>query len=178
MASRWILHVTESAGTVESLRATVGFISVTPNVRNVIPDKAVLTLDVRHPEDTLRERVTTEFLEKAREIAADHGGVFEVKSTSTQSTVPADVRLSAILGESLRDCGVRPYYLPSGAGHDAAVMAERYPMALLFLRHPGGISHHPDERVLVEDVELAIRAHDALLNRLANNGISQTTNKG
>ena len=46
--------------------------------------------------------------------------------------------------------------MPSGAGHDAMVMAARVPTAMLFLRSPGGISHHPDEAVREEDVEAAL----------------------
>jgi allantoate deiminase len=44
----------------------------------------------------------------------------------------------------------------SGAGHDAMILARKVPAAILFLRSPGGISHHPDETVLAEDVEAAL----------------------
>jgi len=57
--------------------------------------------------------------------------------------------------------------MPSGAGHDAMVMATRLPAALLFLRTPGGISHHPSETVLEEDVEAALHVGRKLLARLA-----------
>jgi allantoate deiminase len=48
--------------------------------------------------------------------------------------------------------------MPSGAGHDAMILAPKIPAAMLFLRSPGGISHHPDENVLVEDVAAALNA--------------------
>ena len=57
--------------------------------------------------------------------------------------------------------------MPSGAGHDAMVMAARVPAAMLFLRSPGGISHHPDEAVLEEDVEAALHVGRKFLERLA-----------
>ena len=57
--------------------------------------------------------------------------------------------------------------MPSGAGHDAMVMAGRVPTAMLFLRSPGGISHHPDEAVREEDVEAALRVGEKFLQRLA-----------
>ena len=57
--------------------------------------------------------------------------------------------------------------MPSGAGHDAAVMASLAPMAMLFIRSPGGISHHPDEAVLPGDVQAALDVMVAFLNRLA-----------
>jgi allantoate deiminase len=57
--------------------------------------------------------------------------------------------------------------MPSGAGHDAMVMATRVPTAMLFLRSPGGISHHPDETVLAEDVEAALAVGRKFFERLA-----------
>jgi allantoate deiminase len=55
----------------------------------------------------------------------------------------------------------------SGAGHDAMILAAVVPSAMIFLRSPGGISHHPDETVLLRDVEQAIRAGITLLKELA-----------
>ena len=54
-----------------------------------------------------------------------------------------------------------PHRLVSGAGHDAGVMAAVAPMAMLFLRSPGGVSHHPDERVLAEDVAVGLAVSGA-----------------
>jgi allantoate deiminase len=48
--------------------------------------------------------------------------------------------------------------MPSGAGHDAMILAERVPSAMLFLRSPGGLSHHPNEDVLQADVAAALNA--------------------
>jgi allantoate deiminase len=56
--------------------------------------------------------------------------------------------------------------MSSGAGHDAMIMARRMPSAMLFLRSPGGISHHPNETVLLEDVAAALKVGEALLNEL------------
>jgi len=55
----------------------------------------------------------------------------------------------------------------SGAGHDAAVVAGLAPMTMLFLRSPGGISHHPDESVIRDDVRLALEVMVEFLHRLA-----------
>ena len=56
--------------------------------------------------------------------------------------------------------------MPSGAGHDAMILAARMPVAMLFLRRPGGISHHPDESVLTRDVAAALAVGGALLDDL------------
>jgi allantoate deiminase len=55
-----------------------------------------------------------------------------------------------------RSSGAEPRLMTSGAGHDAMIVARRVPAAILFLRSPGGLSHHPDESVLPSDVEAAL----------------------
>jgi allantoate deiminase len=69
-----------------------------------------------------------------------------------------DTHLTGLFGVSTR--------LTSGAGHDAMIVARRMPAAMLFLRSPGGISHHPDETVLPEDVDAALSAGRRFLGRL------------
>jgi allantoate deiminase len=78
-----------------------------------------------------------------------------------------DEQLTALLAEAIEAAGFPPRRMPSGAGHDAMVMATRLPTAMLFLRSPGGISHHPDETVLEEDVEAALRVGSIFLRRMA-----------
>jgi allantoate deiminase len=63
--------------------------------------------------------------------------------------------------------GVPPYRMDSGAGHDAMILAEKVPSAMVFVRSPGGISHNPKESVLVDDVAKAIECGLQLLNQLA-----------
>jgi allantoate deiminase len=54
--------------------------------------------------------------------------------------------------------GSAVHRMASGAGHDAMIVARRMPAAMLFLRSPGGVSHHPDESVLAKDVDAAVEA--------------------
>jgi len=84
-----------------------------------------------------------------------------------QPDVPMDERLTAFLVEAIEALDLPQKRMPSGAGHDAMVMAARLPTAMLFLRSPGGISHHPDEAVREEDVENALRVGDKFLERIA-----------
>jgi allantoate deiminase len=74
------------------------------------------------------------------------------------------------LAEAVRDAGYPPHRLVSGAGHDAAVMADVTRMAMLFVRSPGGVSHHPDERVLPGDVLTALGVIVRFLEDLASEG--------
>jgi allantoate deiminase len=67
--------------------------------------------------------------------------------------------LTALLGDAAcHAIHAQPRFLASGAGHDAMIVARRLPAAMLFLRSPGGISHHPDEAVVPADVEAALAA--------------------
>ncbi len=69
-----------------------------------------------------------------------------------------DANLAAALEAAAQATGSSPHRMVSGAGHDAMVLAKKLPAAMLFLRSPGGVSHHPDETVLVEDVQAALDA--------------------
>ncbi len=89
----------------------------------------------------------------------------------SQRAVPMDSRLLAMTESACASVGVQPYRMVSGAGHDAMVVAEHMPAAMIFLRSPGGISHHPDESVRVEDVEIALRVGAAFLDGLSSQGL-------
>jgi allantoate deiminase len=78
-----------------------------------------------------------------------------------------DERLTSFLTDAIESAGFPVKTMPSGAGHDAIVMAGRLPTAMLFLRSPGGISHHPDEAVLEQDVEASLMVAGHFLQRLA-----------
>jgi allantoate deiminase len=70
------------------------------------------------------------------------------------------------LSDAVMAAGYPVHPMVSGAGHDAMILAERVPTAMLFLRSPGGISHHPDETVLVDDVTAALTAGMNFLNAI------------
>ena len=68
-----------------------------------------------------------------------------------------DPELGALLARAAAEAtGTAPPHLTSGAGHDAMILAQRVPAAMLFVRSPGGVSHHPDETVLPGDVAAAL----------------------
>jgi allantoate deiminase len=146
-AAEWVLAV-EGAGTVGRLR-------VEPGGRNVIPGRAVMTLDVRNPDDAARRAAVRRLKERAGEIAARRGVGLEWSDRGDIPAVAMDEGLSAAWGVATR--------LPSGAGHDAAMMAAVAPAAMLFVRCRGGISHNPAESVEEADVAVAIDALERLL---------------
>jgi allantoate deiminase len=165
-AAEWITAVESLAQRTEGLAATVGRISVEPNAGNVVPGTARLSLDVRHSHDEVRLLAVEQLLASAAAIAERRGLKLEHTGQLEQVSVPMDERLTALLGVAIEAAGFPLRRMPSGAGHDAIVMAGILPTAMLFLRSPGGISHHPDESVRQEDVQAALDVGREFLLRL------------
>ncbi len=136
--------------------ATVGRLGVEPGAANVIPGRAELTLDVRHARDRTRAAAVRRLRAHARAVARRRG--LRLVWTSVQSTgaVRMDPGLTRVLAASVARQGIAPASLPSGAGHDAVALSAVCPVAMLFVRCRGGVSHHPAESVRRADVASAI----------------------
>lgn len=144
-AARWILEVEREALATAGLVATVGRCEVEPNAANVIPGLVRATLDVRHADDAVRTAAAAKL---CRDVSSE--------LVLDQPAVSMDAVLQRQLANAVQSAGFPVHYLPSGAGHDAMIIAPYAPSAMLFLRSPGGISHHPDETVRPEDVDAAL----------------------
>ena len=83
-----------------------------------------------------------------------------------QAAVAMDSSLTRTLEQAVADSGLPAHRMISGAGHDAMVIAGHIPAAMLFLRSPGGVSHHPSETVLAEDVAAALDVGLRFLERI------------
>jgi allantoate deiminase len=152
-AAEVVLEAERYAKSVEGLVATVGQISAQPGAINVIPGEVTISLDVRHGEDTVRHQAVSHLQKKAAEIANSRLLEFTYKELLDQPAVPMDKNFRAIFK------GVtNAPELVSGAGHDAMVLEPFTPSAMLFVRSPNGISHHPSEMVLEEDVAAGLEA--------------------
>jgi allantoate deiminase len=168
-AAEWILQVESAARQTDGLVATVGTAEVTPNVANVIPSAVRLRLDIRHGNDAICQSAVDQLHQIATEIAVRRHVEFHYTTMYSRSAVQTDPVLTGILEQSLADSGVKPQRLVSGAGHDAVVMASRFPVAMLFVRCRDGISHHPDESVAASDVTTALKCMWYFVHRLAMN---------
>jgi allantoate deiminase len=166
-AAEWITAVERAASQVPDLVATVGRIEAQPNAANVVAGRCALTLDVRHWHEQERRRAVHEALTAARAIAARRGLACDDEERLDQPGAAMDGHLTRLLEQAVSETGVEAASLTSGAGHDAMVMLQRMPAAMLFLRNPGGISHHPDESVHEDDVALALAAGLRFLDLLA-----------
>ena len=166
-AAEWIGTVERVAQGVPGLVATVGKIESKPGATNVIAGEAWLTLDVRHSSDEIRTRVVVDLIRQAEGIAARRGLSIQERTLLSQRAVAMDSFLNGELEQAILKTGCKPHRMVSGAGHDAMIMVERVPAAMIFLRTPGGISHHPAESVACKDVEKAIECGLHLLDQLA-----------
>jgi len=155
-ASEWIYQVEQLAIREPGLVATVGSIAVEPNATNVIPGLVRVSLDVRHSCDETRHSRAAEMLTAAEQICERRGIAFDREHRLDQPAVALDAKLRDTLARCVRQAGYPVHHMTSGAGHDAMILAPHVPSAMLFLRSPGGISHHPDESVIPADVDAAI----------------------
>jgi allantoate deiminase len=142
----------ESSG----VTATVGKLEVAPGASNVIPGKATLTLDIRHQTDARRLAAVKSLHTKARSIASRRGLKLVWTPVQQNGAVQCDKKLTQLFSQCVARRGFDALNLPSGAGHDAVVLSQICPVAMLFVRCKGGISHHPAESVKTADVRVAI----------------------
>jgi allantoate deiminase len=166
-AAEWMVAVESESSRIAGLVATVGSIQAHPGAVNVIPGEVRLTLDVRHKSDQVRTQSVQRLAALAQQMAARRALTANFATFLNQPAVAMDSFLIAQVESAIRAAGCPPHRMPSGAGHDAMVLASRLPAAMIFVRSPGGISHDPAESVLLEDVACAIDCGGHLLKQLA-----------
>jgi allantoate deiminase len=167
-AAEWILEVERIAKMEKALVATVGRIAATPNAANVIAGQVRLSLDVRHKSNAVRIRTADFLAVQAEEITHRRGLTLQRKILLNQPAVSMDPFLMGQIEQAAGNSGCAAHRMVSGAGHDAMIVAEKIPTAMIFLRTPGGVSHHPSESVSVEDVAKAMECGMLLLTQLAS----------
>jgi allantoate deiminase len=167
-AAEWIGAVERRALSTSGLVATVGAIQAKPGATNVIAGETRLSLDVRHQHDETRNAAVDYLVQLAEDVATRRGLRVQCNVLMDQRAVPMDPFLVSQVEQAVSKAGCEPYRMVSGAGHDAMILAEKVPAAMIFLRTPGGISHDPAESVEVGDVVKAIDCGLHLLDQLAS----------
>ncbi len=166
-AAEWILTVESLAQSTGGIVATVGFVEARPGATNVIAGEARATLDIRHASDRARTEALDELIRRAESIAARRGVTVKWRTLLAQHAVAMDPFLTEQIEHAIQKAGCEPHRMASGAGHDAMILAEKIPAAMIFLRTPGGISHDPSESVHLDDVARALDCGRHLLRQLA-----------
>ncbi len=167
-AAEFVLAVENLARSQQGMVATIGQCVVQPGASNVIPGKVILSLDVRHQDNQAREQACRQLQAQAQHISTAREVSLDWRVGQTSLTVPCTPHLTRLLTQGIETQGYPVHTLPSGAGHDAAEMADLTDIAMLFVRCKGGISHHPAEAVAHEDVAVAIDVLEQFLANLAH----------
>jgi acetylornithine deacetylase/succinyl-diaminopimelate desuccinylase-like protein len=157
-AAEYVLHARAVAAAIDGAVATVGRLEVEPGFGNVIPSRVRLSVDARAPD---RERLDR--------LAGELGLEPQFRLEPVEMASAPREALRAALEAS----GLPVVELPSGAGHDAAVLAAAgVPTGMLFVRSlNGGVSHTPEEESSAEDVALAVEVLADALERLASRAV-------
>ncbi|RRS00195.1 allantoate amidohydrolase [Glycomyces terrestris] len=143
--------------------ATVGRVEAVPNATNAIASRVTAWLDARAPDEAVLAAILAGFESKVCERAARDGTGFAIAPESATPIVEFDAALRDRLADLLGGAPV----LPTGAGHDAGVLAAHVPTAMLFVRNPTGVSHAPGEAASDEDCAAGVDALAAVLRELA-----------
>ncbi len=174
-AAEFISAVEKKGRETDGLFATVGDVRVEPNVSNVVPASAIVRVDLRHESDSVRMMAWQALKELASQIAGRRGLILTLETNLNQPAVQMDKEITNYLMKAISDCGYKPVQIPSGAGHDAVIMARMVPTSMLFVRCRDGISHHPDEHVEEADVVAAIKILFRGLVRISNGLLKSRT---
>lgn len=168
-ASRMVTAISELPGQFSGTAvATVGQLNVFPNGANVVPGEVRFSVDIRDVEAQTLLRLTDGVIEAARGIEVSCGVDLSVLQTFSLQPTPVSDKLRAIQVEAMRDLGLQPFALPSGAGHDAMLLGPHVPMAMFFVRSQDGISHNPREFSTLNDCATAAHALSHVLSRLVS----------
>jgi hydantoinase/carbamoylase family amidase len=150
------LYIERRCSGIPGLVGTVGVLEVPNGAANVVPGRAVFSIDIRAEQDALREAAVADVLREMQAISERRNVALEINRTHDAASVPCASWLQAQLEQAIAGLGLPVRRLPSGAGHDAMAVAALTDVAMLFVRcGNGGISHHPDETMSVEDAQAA-----------------------
>jgi N-carbamoyl-L-amino-acid hydrolase len=148
--------------------ATVGMLEVPGGSINVVPGRCKFSLDIRAPNDPQRDAVVRDVLDALQQVAERRGVRYTLEEAMRAAAAPSAPEWQRRWEEAVAALGVPLYRMPSGAGHDAMKLHEVMPQAMLFVRGiNSGISHNPLESSTNDDIELAVRAFQNLLDNLA-----------
>jgi beta-ureidopropionase / N-carbamoyl-L-amino-acid hydrolase len=151
-ASRLVLAVKEETEREAGRQVgTVGKLAVHPDVPNIIPGQVDLVIELRDLSAEKIAGIYKRIQARASEISAASGTRIAIKPTSTHASALATSWVKDIIAAEAAGAGLKTLSLPSGAGHDAQMVARIAPMGMIFVPSIGGISHSPRELTRWED---------------------------
>jgi allantoate deiminase len=154
----------------DGMVATVGRIEASPGATNVIPGRVGFSLEFRSTTDAKRKAAIEQVKADAQRMAVRRRLEFAFEPFHETNTTACTPFMQNLFADAISSLGYEPMRLPSGAGHDAQVMAKLCPMAMLFVRCKGGISHNPAEFASEADMGLGIAALVRFIEAFAKRG--------
>jgi allantoate deiminase len=154
----------------DGMVATVGRIEASPGATNVIPGRVGFSLEFRSTTDAKRKAAIEQVKADAQRMAVRRKLEFAFEPFHETSTTACTAFMQDLFADAISSLGHEPMRLPSGAGHDAQVMAKLCPTAMLFVRCKGGISHNPAEFASEADMGLSIAALVRFIAAFAKRG--------
>jgi N-carbamoyl-L-amino-acid hydrolase len=124
---------------------TVGVVDVRPGVPNIVPERAALLQELRDPDPIVLDRLASRMLQTARRVARARGLVLEVEHLMRAEPVRMSPRIQTLIEAAAEGLGLTTRRMPSGAGHDAQILAAVTDAGMIFVPSQGGRSHRPDE---------------------------------
>jgi allantoate deiminase len=169
-AARFVQRAHDLARSIPGSVATIGRLSVSPGATNTIPNLVKLFADVRAPDAERLDALSTGVVSAAHAAAGDVDSQVDVASRWRYEPVPMSEVPTAALCRAISRLGIEPVELPSGAGHDAAIMAMAgVPAAMLFVRSDAdGVSHAPEESTGRDAITASVAALEPALRELAD----------
>ena len=147
--------------------ATFGRVAAQPGAANAISSAVSAWLDARAPDEERLKELVSQVTAVAELSGTSHGVTVTSRCESLTPAVEFDLDLRDRVVAALAEQGIDPPVLPTGAGHDAGVLAAAVPAAMLFVRNRTGVSHSPAEHAEPEDCEAGVIALAAVLEELA-----------
>jgi allantoate deiminase len=151
-----ILAVERIAKGHPELVGTVGRLEARPGAINVIPGEVMFTVDVRAPQDALREDAVKSVRDEITRICKARGLQSEIENLQDFGVTACAPRLIAQMERAVASQGFKVRRLPSGAGHDGMALGAITEICMLFVRCKGGISHSPLESITLEDAAAGV----------------------
>lgn len=133
--------------------ATVGALKLSPDLVNVIANKAVFTVDLRNTDEAALQEAEARLHSFANEVAAAEGVTLTSRRLARFEPVSFDPASVTLVEATAQQLGLSVKRLPSGAGHDAQMLARICPTAMIFVPSVGGISHNVKEYTSPSDLE-------------------------
>lgn len=147
--------------------ATVGSVSLHPNLVNVVPSTAVITVDLRNTDEDILQQAETRFRGRLAQLAEAEGVSIETRMLARFEPVDFDPRVIDLVEVAADEAGFSHRRMPSGAGHDAQMFARVCPSAMIFTPSVNGISHNVTEYTEPEDLEAGTNVLLDVMLRLA-----------